>query len=285
MVFNEQLYKNKQRKYFHGTPYETLDKSNDRFGCFFLTTDFSYAVTYSKIEEKGIFGNVFEFHLKNPMNIFNIKSTMDRYKLQKSVSKELYELAITNNWLTYSSNVALRKDLLKAIKDLGYDGFFDKEVPPEDAYDNPTIGIFSIKNLVLVKKYLYDDFMSILAFRKRHKDEIKSLGVKCMTKYKSGIKDKELLAEIVFVDSTCTLTRQEISDFIENNLDYFKECIVEVHFNEIGEPYILLGNKVHSPVFKSERFLKLKEMGYFGGLNGNIHGFWDWIFPRLNESL
>lgn len=266
MTFNEQLYKNRGRAYFHGTPYETLDKSNDRFGCLFLITDFSYAANYSKVEGAGTFGRVFEFHLKNPMDIFNINSTMDRYRLQKSVSKELYELANTNNWLLNSTNVAKRKDLLTAIKRLGYDGFFDKEVDPDKLYSNPSIGVFSVENLLLVKEYTYKDFMLVTNFKKTHEDEIKSLNARCAIKYKSGIKDKDLLAEILFADSTHTLSKQEILDFIEKSFGKFEECTIEVLYNKANEPYILYANKIRQQVFSDDRLLKLKEMGYFGGI-------------------
>lgn len=267
MVFNEQLYKNRGRVYFHGTPYETLDKSNGRFGCFFLTTDFSYAVDYSKKEEKGIFGNVFEFHLRSPMNIFNIKSTMDRYKLQKIVSKELYELANLSNWLVNSKDIASRKDLINAIKSLGYDGFFDSEVDDDKIYKNPTIGIFSLDNLDFIKTYVFDDFKLNKQFKERYDWELKNLCTKCMLLYKSGIKDKDLLIDILYLDKTKTLLRQEIADYVKGvDLKKFEEFNVEVKFNQIGEPYYLQGGRIREQILDTERFLKLKEMGYFGGI-------------------
>lgn len=260
MILNEQILKNKNRRYFHGTPFDDLDKSKNNYGCLFLTTDFSYAVSYSKVEEQGDFGYVFEFHLKKPMNIFNIRSTMDRFKLQRSVNDEIYSLANTNNWLTAHNGIQLRPKLLKSLKELGYDGFFDKEIDENEIYDNPAIGIFNTDKITLVDKISYKDFSKNKQFNNRHKDELNNLYNKLLLVFQAGIKDKNLLIDLLYLDYTKCLSRQEISDFIDKiNFQKLQESKKIVYFNKINEPYYLIGNKLKEMVFKPETFLRIKE--------------------------
>lgn len=266
MAFNEQKYKNKQRKYYHGTPFDKLDKSLDRFGCLFLTTYFPYAVEYSKIDEKGTFGHVFEFKIKEPLNIFNIQSSMDNFKLHKNVSPDLYALAKTNNWLTDKRRGHLRGELLAKIKSLGYDGFFDREVKDYEMYDNPTVGVFYPEKLLNVNTYNYQDFFLNKDFVNRHDIDIRKVEDAFISEYSAGIKDKKLISEIIFIDCTTTLPLEEIDEIIKDiDISKLEERLPPVYFNQIGEPYYKFGKR-KSFIFKAERFLKLKEMGYFGGI-------------------
>lgn len=264
MVFNEQKYKNKQRKYYHGTPFDKLNKSLDRFGCLFLTTYFPYAVEYSKIDEKGTFGHVFEFKIKEPLNIFNIKSSMDNFKLQKNVSSDLYALAKTNNWLADRQRGHLRGELLNQIKLLGYDGFFDKEVDDHELYDNPTVGIFYLEKLLNTNVYNHPDFAFNKDFVNRHDIDINKVHNAFISEYKVGIKDKELISEIIYMDCTATLTLDEIKEIIDSiDVSELNELQQPIYYNQVGEPYYCFDGKRKIFVFKTERFLKLKEMGYF----------------------
>lgn len=133
-------------------------------------------------------------------------------------------------------------------------------------YDNPTVGVFYPEKLLNVNTYNHSDFFLNKDFVNRHDIDIKRAEDSFISEYSSGIKDKKLISEIIFIDCTTTLTREEIDEIIKNiDISKLEERLPPVYFNQIGEPYYKFGKR-KSFIFKAERFLKLKEMGYFGGL-------------------
>ena len=66
------------------------------------------------------------------------------------------------------------------------------------------------------------------------------------------------------MNCTTTLTREEINEII-NGIDVNKinELQQLIYYNQVCEPYYCFDGKRKSFVFKTERFLKLKEMEYF----------------------
>lgn len=133
-------------------------------------------------------------------------------------------------------------------------------------YDNPTVGVFYPEKLLNVNTYNYQDFFLNKDFVNRHDIDIRKVEDAFISEYSAGIKDKKLISEIIFIDCTTTLTLEEIDEIIKDiDISKLEERLPPVYFNQIGEPYYKFGKR-KSFIFKAERFLKLKEMGYFGGI-------------------
>lgn len=85
MILTEQHYENLNRRYFHGAKNGRIVKDDALFDYFYLSTDFLYAATYACISgrEKS---KVFEFRLKEGLNIFNARSKNDIMSLRVGVN-------------------------------------------------------------------------------------------------------------------------------------------------------------------------------------------------------
>lgn len=86
MILTEQQYENLNRRYFHGAKNGRIVKEDALFDYFYLSTDFLYAATYACISgrEKS---KVFEFRLKEGLNIFNARSKTDVMNLRFGIKK------------------------------------------------------------------------------------------------------------------------------------------------------------------------------------------------------
>lgn len=174
MIFNEQKYSNLYRSYYHGSSKKLLSVDDARFPYFFLTTKPIYAIYYAK-NENGEKGFVHECRIRQPLNIFNILSNIDRNRLNIYLKQKRYDLSITDkerlfkelenyDWMSGIRDIKIsRKELVQYIIEMGYDGFFNYESPNKNEYlvNSPTIGIFNIDNMIQVQTYSSDQFSKI----------------------------------------------------------------------------------------------------------------------------
>jgi len=106
-------------------------------------------------------GTIFKCYLKTPLNIFNMRSKVDFYKLNKELNFSRMDSAIykTLDW-TYDVLSYKRDIVIDTIYDFGeYDGFFNFE--SLDKPENPSIGIFDKNNIILEKVWTIEEYKLI----------------------------------------------------------------------------------------------------------------------------
>ena len=165
----EQIYSNTNKIYYHGSPKYFNDHHLRSHGreLIYLTNNEEYAAQYAlrDIPTNGVHsGYIFEVKLTDKLNIYNEKSKkdskalynylMNQYDEEEMQNKQAYEdkiivmqMAMENgDWLNATDHSPWsRMTILKYIKKLGYDGFFNYEQHREGF--GPAIGLFVEKEL------------------------------------------------------------------------------------------------------------------------------------------
>lgn len=170
MKYEEQLYKNLNRVYYHGKIKNYNGEKRFDKELTYLTTDFMYALWYAKKD-----GCIESYTLKKPINIFNSRSAKDFDKLISLNSsimhfsqKVLYRLK-DEDWnyvfLTEYNEPEFKAAVFKVLYDAGYDGFFNfefsKNMAKKISFDSyfsrmslddktPAIGVIDMKNFIKV---------------------------------------------------------------------------------------------------------------------------------------
>jgi hypothetical protein len=154
MRFNEQLHKNLKRKYYRGL---RLEGGSIEYRETYLTTELFYAITYAKRKD-GEYGEVREYNIIKPLNIFNARHSIDLLKLQKNMEIPSHWIDILKNkdWIDLP-----RALILDVLENLGYDGYFNWEVE-----NFPAVGIFNEFNLTCLKTLRFNDFLKDEKFSK-----------------------------------------------------------------------------------------------------------------------
>lgn len=189
MILTEQQYENLNRKYFHGAKSGRIVKEDALFDYFYLSTDFLYAATYACLSGREN-SKVFEFRLKEGLNIFNARSKADIMNLRVGIKKanirffeKWYEQGLQNEDWTFLLRNGNKKDrTIQVIKELGYDGFFNYEwteksktfqgIQVKNVKDKPSVGIFDIEKLRQVAVYSYEDYFEFKSFADEFDAEI-----------------------------------------------------------------------------------------------------------------
>lgn len=149
-MLKEQMYKNLNKEYYHG--YRVLNPALKTCEEFYLTQSFIYAASYA-----GPKGSVDVFKLNRNANIFNLNCDTDFKRLQAVTDLNLNELK-DRDWFSYfKGDLKERRKLLDLIENLGYDGYFNREVDEELVHhsiaaemevdvrlkNSPSIGLFN----------------------------------------------------------------------------------------------------------------------------------------------
>lgn len=164
MILTEQQYKNLNRNYFHGAKTGKLEKTDSLYDYFYLTNSFVYAALYA-CSEDPLIGRVYRFTLKEGLNIFNAHSKKDVEKLRlyffknkTQVNKDWYWRGLEKeDWNCIFIGIN-RELFIEAIKNCGFDGFFNYEWTKkyketfkiekgERIPTAPAVGIFDITKL------------------------------------------------------------------------------------------------------------------------------------------
>lgn len=84
MILTEQKYKKLNKNYYHGQECLNRDPTVSKFNCFYLSTDPYYSFQYAKQN-----GYIKVYHLKQELNICNLKSKKDTLMLEKYIREQL----------------------------------------------------------------------------------------------------------------------------------------------------------------------------------------------------
>ena len=239
MILTEQQYKNLNRRYFHGSQNGRLNSKESRQNFLYLSSSFVYSSMYA-CQIDPLRGKVFEFRLKEGLNIFNAKCKSDLLKLKHSVKKNNidWEKLEKEDWSLLKS----KGSIIELIRELGFDGFFDwewtdnlrkyrKEVEGELKGQflnaSPAVGIFDVEKLKQVSTYQYSDYFEFNDFVKIYKAEKQTLKNYAGTLYVNG---KDLYPAILFYaqDRFLFLTEKDLEETLNDVSDYVKSDNFEI---------------------------------------------------------
>ena len=133
-------------------------------------------------------GKVFEFRLKEGLNIFNAKCKSDLLKLKLYARKNNidWKKLEKEDWSLLKS----KDSIIELIRELGFDGFFDwewtsnlrkyrenveGELKGQFLDTSPAVGIFDIEKLKQVQTYQYSDYFEFDDFVKIYNIEKQAL--------------------------------------------------------------------------------------------------------------
>lgn len=247
MILTEQQYKNLNRRYFHGSQNGRLNPKESRQNFLYLSNSFVYSSMYA-CQIDPLQGKVFEFRLKEGLNIFNAKCKSDLLKLKLYTRKNNidWEKLEKEDWSLLKS----KGSIIELIRGLGFDGFFDwewtdnlrkyreeveGELKSQFLDTSPSVGIFDVEKLKQVQIYQYSDYFEFGDFVKIYKDEKQTLKNYAGTLYVNG---KDLYPAILFyaqdhflflTEKDLEETLNDISDYVESNefeiMDILDECL------------------------------------------------------------
>lgn len=260
MKLNEQWLKTHKRIYYNG---HVLDFDEDKKifkGVFYLTTFLPYAVSYAG--ENGI---VSSYVLDKNVNIFNAKSKVDYNTIKPFLPSDLlpYLNRLANEDWVFEDNIfnqTIKNRFIKIIKYLEYDGFFNFEVDKkylnrikESRFwnyinkvmiNNPSIGIFDKRNLILVEKSVdYKNDEDYKEFSISEKNFIAYNILELLNENKFDEEHKQELYDVLSEGQILTLSNQEIhnlifscdKDYILNNSEEFMKKFE--YLRESTNPY------------------------------------------------
>lgn len=221
MILTEQQFTNKSKIFYHGQIKKHSSISDANFNCFFVTSNFMYAVPYTKGRGRDI-GVIEKYRLAKPLNVFNPRNPVDLEKLKRKLgmNNTKWELLVPHlkdkDWI--QNKVIDRKKIIKCIKQLGYDGFVNWESIHKDDYNLPfpnyyndsmSIGVFDKNSLQIVGVLEHKDFAAESHdFVKAHNDELNYKAEKVAMAIEDKLDTNSVLLEIF---KTCpTLTWAEV---------------------------------------------------------------------------
>lgn len=224
MILGEQKYKNRNRVYYHGFQ-KDFDENKKLFDEFYLTTSKLYAAVYAKRD-----GFIKAYRLKDEANIFNMQCKTDEAAFRKFCQLNSPQYLKHIDSLKYDdwSSPELGGDdnkykIKMIIRNLGYDGFFNKEINEIGikelhkynvySYDlsksSPAIAIFN-KNAVLEIDLLkIEDIID----RENEENIIKDSFVSAKDKYKNKFDENVFINNAM--QHTLVLSRDDIKNIIQ----------------------------------------------------------------------
>lgn len=239
MTLTEQQYKNLNRRYFHGSQNGKLNPKERRQDFLYLSNSFVYSSMYA-CQIDPLRGKVFEFRLKEGLNIFNAKCKSDllRLKLYARKNNIDWEKLEKEDWSLLKS----KNSIIELIRKLGFDGFFDwewtdnlrnyrKEVERElkgQFLDNsPAVGIFDVEKLKQVQTYQYSDYFEFDDFVKIYNAEKQTLKNYAGTLY---VNEKDLYPAILYYaqDHFLFLTEKDLEETLNSMSSYVKSTKFEI---------------------------------------------------------
>lgn len=239
MTLTEQQYKNLNRRYFHGSQNGRLNPKEGRQDFLYLSNSFVYSSMYA-CQIDPLRGKVFEFRLKEGLNIFNAKCKSDllRLKLYARKNNIDWEKLEKEDWSLLKS----KSSIIELIRKLDFDGFFDwewtdnlrnyrKEVERElkgQFLDNsPAVGIFDVEKLKQVQTYQYSDYFEFDDFVKIYNVEKQTLKNYAGTLY---VNEKDLYPAILYYaqDHFVFLTEKDLEEVLNSMSGYVKSTEFEI---------------------------------------------------------
>lgn len=222
MLLTEQNFTNKSIIYYHGQVKKHTHETDTQHNCFFITRNFLYAVTYTKGRGRDI-GVVEQYTLSRTLNLFNPRNPTDLAFLRKRLPignqkwEELEKHLKDKDW--FQNKVIDRKNIIKTIRQLGYDGFVNWEsIHKENDYfikfpnyynDSMSIGVFDKSVLRKVGVLEQKDFAKEdRNFVKAHNEEMNYRSEQIAIAIKDKMNKNQVMMEVF--KSCPTLTWAEI---------------------------------------------------------------------------
>lgn len=228
MILAKQKRTSKNRIYYCG------QKSSKRiFEELYLTTRFEYALCYA-IDDSHNFHSLQQFQIEQTANIFDMKCQSDEAALRKWLQSNEPKLLHCidqlkdNDWSCILNGDNTRQTLVNAIRQLGYDGYFNLEANKDCADFLHSLGAFKYDDLVVKSPAIglldssalvetgYWDIETIennadyKQFRQKEQQYIKQLALKKMLEYKDSFNRQ------VFLQDACQLCLTLDKDAIVN---------------------------------------------------------------------
>lgn len=238
MELKEQLYKNLNRKYYHGS---YCGKLKENF-LIYLTNSFVYAVMFAcQVDNQE--GKVFELRPKDGLDIFNAKSRKDIMQLKLYAKKNNLQLdkdwywkgLDSEDWTFLFRNTNLKNTCIDAFKDLGYDGFFnyewtankrenlkkEREFKGQFVETSPAICVFNSSSLKEISVYQYKDYFQFQDFVKIYEKEKQLLKDFAGTLYFNR-KETDISSYLLTYaqDHVLFLTGKDLEDILKNLPNY-----------------------------------------------------------------
>lgn len=249
MKITEQLYKNLNRPYYHGTTYDTLDYSKSRYNAIYLTNSFAYATIHAA-REGNEHGKVFEYRLTEGMNIFNSYSKSDVNKLKLEIFRALknkeslfyniyhdytfdnsfFEKLCNQDWSNFLRGDKNRDCFVKVIIQAGFDGYFNFEWQNEYREENeiefgfevdnaPSLGIFNISKMKVVREINYKEFFEFPDFVEAYNKDVDRLSQYVSNLYNNEIEDYESLTYKYASENLLFLDFDTVTDIVSDPED------------------------------------------------------------------
>lgn len=239
MTLTEQQYKNLNRRYFHGSQNGRLNPKEGRQDFLYLSNSFVYSSMYA-CQIDPLRGKVFEFRLKEGLNIFNAKCKSDllRLKLYARKNNIDWEKLEKEDWSLLKS----KSSIIELIRKLGFDGFFDwewtdnlrnyrkeaeRELKGQFLDNSPAVGIFDVEKLKQVQTYQYSDYFEFDDFVKIYNVEKQTLKNYAGTLY---VNKKDLYPAILYYaqDHFLFLTEKDLEEVLNSMSGYVKSTEFEI---------------------------------------------------------
>lgn len=267
MILSEQKYSNLNKIYYRG-----LKNKNDNYRKYdeiYLTTKFLYAFAYA-----GFSGIVKQYRLRKEANIFNMKCKTDEANLRKYCQSKSYlsgylkyfEKLKENDWSVITGGDYYRQSLVNAIKNLGYDGYFNYEIDKEYYELCKDYPWFNLSELQIKSP-------AIAIFNENALQELPSLQGENL---KSSIQIKQIreIEKSYILKKSGNVERRQIISFTDKEFDDLikiaksdKNRTLQEEYKKLAElNYFYRNNKIAqkqiNSFIKSSRFLK-DELNYF----------------------
>lgn len=143
----------KNQEFWHGTDKRNIQEEENKYPIY-LSTSFTHALSYSRDYITKGWHPLYKCQLKKDLNIFCAEDKKDydvlyKYLIEHNVSEKstrnvLHKLQ-DRHWLLLGDGT--RSTIIKIIKFLKYDGYFNWEVDEPGVEENPSYCIFNRNNI------------------------------------------------------------------------------------------------------------------------------------------
>ena len=237
MILTEQKYTNESRIYWHGSMEDSIHENSEKT-CLFVTIKPEYAMCFANpiiLDLAGTkdFGTLFMIRQSRPMNIFNVKSKNDE-RVLREIALELgfyldndYIKAMKEfDWIEFMGKPG-REELITAIKERGYDGFFNYEIDTNESIGKikgkmASIGLFNPISIGHTIKKSGKDILSFDAIKELHSFELCRLLDDVFISVKRGNNKSKTIADIfVMINKFLRYTT-----ILEDDIDIMYDMVV-----------------------------------------------------------
>lgn len=296
MILNEQKYTNLNKIYYHGSRTGKLEKEDSNFDLFYLTHNFEYAALFACDSDNPLKGKVFQFTLKQGLNIFNAYSKKDVdtlklfiFKNKIEIDKKWYSRGLqTEDWNYIFGYTPYKHTLIDCIQNCGFDGFFNYEWTEtykkkfdiergEKMSTALSIGVFDIEKLTKCGVLSYDDYFQFEGFKKEYNEERNTLINKAVLANERNRDVFETARD--FIVSHCPFLTERDLEFVvkninnfENGKDYERDKTLDIIYEKCKSNGIVFDDRFGGWVLSEEKdVLYFSNQKHLSRLNEMYH--------------